>query len=132
VAFKEPEMQRQRPIDELPQNHTRLQSGYVFNGVDDNGIEFELRYANTRRQVSSSEMVKAQINAMRRGRPMTSADIYKEEPSLTLFIAHRRRVDIRINPNMTYSVGRDNSRTLKGIVEMSLRPYAPRPSPPGP
>jgi hypothetical protein len=125
-------MQPRRPIEELPASHLRLPQGFVFNGIDENGIEFELRFQNLRRRVSSSGMVKAQIRSMTRGRPLTQSDLYEEEATLTLFVSRKARLDIRINPNMSYSIGRHTERTLPEIVSAGLRQFTPRSAPPGP
>lgn len=116
-----------RTPDAIPTDHRRAERRFL--GVTEDGLEFDLEVGSTRRRVGSGDLVKAQMNAMARGRPLSGADLYREEPEVVLFIKGRRRVDIRVNPNGSYSVGHRHSRSLREIVEGSLSEFAPHPSP---
>jgi len=117
--------QERRHIDQLPADHRRVSNGYVFLGIDDNGVEFELRVQSQRRHLSSSGVVKAQIRSMSRGRPLMPSDLYEDVTVIALFVDGRSRLDIHINPNGTYSVGPRTGRTLKEIVGKLLQHHAP-------
>lgn len=117
-------------IDDIPDDHRRLARPLRIR-LDD-GVEFTVEAGTSRRRASGNEMVRAMIN--RQGMPLRNDDLYKEDPEIRIFIARVGRVDIRINPNGTYSgAGRICERSLRDAVEGVVRRYAPeRTKPPGP
>lgn len=116
-------------LDELPSDHRRLPQNYVFAGTDEHGTDFELRIWASRRRASSSNIVKAQMRAMSRGRPLGPSDLYDDVLTISLRLPGRRE-DIQVNPNGTYGVGRKVSRSLREIVAYVLRENAPEPPKP--
>lgn len=121
-----------RHIEELPTDHRRVPNGFVFLGIDDNGVEFDLRIQNVRKRLSSSGLVKAQMKSMSRGRPLQPSDLYEDETTISLVAMRKFRKDIRINPNGTYSIGHRSARSLREMVSIGLEEFSPRPRPPGP
>jgi len=114
-----------RPPSEIPDDHRRAPR--LFHGVTDGGLEFELQVGTVRRRAGSSQLVQAHVRAVSRGRPLTQDDLYQEETEIVLFVRGRQRVDIRLNPNNSYSVGHRTSRSLKGIVSEVLDRFEPKP-----
>jgi len=114
-----------KPPSDIPEDHRRAPR--LFHGVTDGGVEFDLQVGTVRRRAGSSQLVKAHVQAMSRGRPMTHDDLYQEETEIILFIRNRQRIDIRLNPSNTYSVGHRTSRSLRGIVTEVLDRFEPKP-----
>lgn len=109
-------------IDDIPDDHRRLVR--TLHVRLDDGVEFTVGAGTTRRRASGNEMVRATIN--RRGMPLRTSDLYKEDPKITVQITRIGRVDININPNGTYSGPRRIcERSLKDAVEAVVRSYAP-------
>lgn len=113
-----------RTMAEIPQDHRRCPPR--FSGVSDDGVAFDLEIGNRRRRVGSGDLAKAHVMALSRGRPLSESDLYREETEIALFVEGRRRVDIRVNRNGTYSVGNRHSRSLREIVEFAVAAHAPR------
>jgi len=114
-----------RPPAEIPEDHRR--APHLFQGITDGGQEFDLQVGTVRRRAGSSQLVQAHVRAMSRGRPITNDDLYQDETEIVLFIRNRQRVDIRLNPGNTYSVGHRTARSLRAIVTEVLDRFEPKP-----
>lgn len=116
-----------RPPSDIPDSHRRAPTRFL--GVTEHGLEFDLEVRDVRRRANTSQLVRSHIAAVTRGRPLTNDDLYQSETEITLFIRGRNRVDIRLNPNGTYSIGHRTHRSLKETVKEHLDRFAPAPAP---
>jgi hypothetical protein len=117
---------RGQPIDieSLPRNHRELRG--VYQGQSEDGCPFQLHVQHGSRQASGNQLMRAQVTALRRGRPMTPSDMRVEYDEIFLLVGRSGRMDIRLNPNGSYSHGNVFGRDLREIVTNMITTFAPR------
>jgi len=115
-----------RPPSDIPSDHRHVPTRFL--GVTEHGLEFELEVREVQRRANSNELVRAHIRSMTRGAPIRHDDLYHRETEIALFVRGRQRIDIRINPNNSYSIGHRTHRTLRDTVSEYLERFSPAPS----
>jgi hypothetical protein len=117
-------------LADLPESHRHMQAGR-YQGETEHGIAFEVVINVTTRGMSGSEMVKATIDGMRRGRPGPST-LRVDQTEIYVLIGRQGRRNIRENGNGYYSNGNIGSRSLREVVEKMIAYYGAKPASPSP
>lgn len=120
---------RGRPIslEALPRTHKQLSGTYA--GETDDGCPFQLYVSSGTRRASGHEIVRAQINSMTRGRPLSQSDLMVPYDEIYMIIGNGHRKDVSVNPNGSYFHGRIVGRTFEEVVVKMLETFAPAPKP---
>lgn len=122
-------MRHGRPItiETLPKSHRELRG--LYHGETDEGCAFQLYVQSGTRQASGNQLMKAHIDAMSRGRPMSQSDLRVQYDEIYVIVGRGNRKDIRLNANGTYSHGNVFGHDLREIVTNMIKVFGPRPRP---
>jgi hypothetical protein len=110
-------------VEEIPQTHRGMMGTY--RGRSERDVPFQLVIEYVNRRVSGNDLMRKQVQALSRGRPLSQSDMYKDELRIWISVGRSHAKDITLNPNGSYSHGRLIARTLQDMVFKVIDEYSP-------
>lgn len=121
---------RPLPIDQLPDSHRQLSGRYQVE--TEGGVLFELSVHVGTRARTGTELMRASIHNLQRGRPGGMVDMRVEHQEIMVLFPGQHRKDIRITQQGSYTSGQLASRSFRDVVQQLANLYTPKSDASGP